>query len=129
MNSSEFINARCTGKGEYELIGIQMYRGRKCAKIHSKESLSISKKKPGAEEKDESKADTGMFGKMMENLSFDLSNSGSGGIAYWDYENGELVSHKATDSMTIKIGLAPDPDKSPSPRARGSRPSRARLRI
>jgi hypothetical protein len=102
------FNGKIEGQGQYELLGIEEFRGRRCAKISVKETFSMAAA-PAAENASNAGTATSAPAKgIFERLRFDLKASGGEGTAYWDYENGDLVQLRQTQRMTIEISLAPD---------------------
>ncbi len=94
------------GTGQYELLGIEEFRGRQCAKVGIKESFATA---PLAESQGGER--TTRFTpaeSVLDRMNFEMSSSGGEGIAYWDYENGHLVQLRQTQRMTIEISLKPD---------------------
>jgi hypothetical protein len=92
------------GKGEYELVGIEKFQGRQCAKIRIKESFTIQPKPNAA-----SKPAAG-FKDIMDRMDMKMTTAGSDGLAYWDYQNGELIQLRQTQDMDFKISFKTDPN-------------------
>ncbi len=97
------------GEGEYELVGIEQFRGRSCALIRIKESFHMDDP-PAPEGPDAARpasvpASKGIFDRMR----FNLRTSGGEGLAYWDYQTNDVVQLRQTQRMTIEISLGPDP--------------------
>lgn len=98
------VSGELTGKGEYELLGVQELRGRPCAKVRVKETFVLVPKP-----KEANKAATGMQA-VLDRMEMELSSSGGEGVAYIDYQRGELVQLRQTQSFTIKITVKSDPN-------------------
>ncbi len=96
------------GKGQYELAGFEDLGGRRCAKIRVKETFSMASQPKEAESPSPPGAASAPARGILERLQFDMSSSGGEGIAYWDYEQGELVQLRQTQRMTIQMNLAAD---------------------
>ena len=97
------FHAGFEGKGEYELVGIETFRGRPCAKIRIKESfhtLPMPKKdKPDAAPT--SNPATALF----DNMSFHMKSRGGDGIAYWAYKKGKCVPLRQTQPIPIEHAM------------------------
>jgi hypothetical protein len=89
-----FGNNSMEGKGQYELLGTEQYRGHPCAKIRLKETFEM---KPGAPTA--AKSGGGIFDKM----NMTISGTGGEGLAYVDYASGQLVQLRQTQNLTINI--------------------------
>lgn len=100
------FNAVIEGEGQYELLGIEEFHGRRCAKIGVRESFRMGSAAPVEKAPD---ATTSAPAKgIFEQLHFELRSSGGDGTGYWDYENGVLVQLRQTQRMTMEIAFAPD---------------------
>ncbi|MGB9626407.1 MAG: DUF6263 family protein [Phycisphaerae bacterium] len=100
------FNGRIDGQGRYELLAIEEFRGRKCAKIGVKESFHMAAT-PEVAAPAEANASAPAKG-IVERLRFDLKAGGGGGTAYWDYENGELVQLRQVQRLTMEISMPTD---------------------
>ena len=102
------FNAKCQGKGRYELVGVETIGGRSCAKIRIKESYEMVKR----DESDEANGggDTQATKTIFDRMNFEMSSSGAEGVGYWDYEEGTLVRLRQADNLTIRIEMKADPD-------------------
>jgi hypothetical protein len=99
------FNVLTEGKGEYELLGIEEFRGRPCAKIRVKSSMTTV---PGSKP-DPSKL-RGVPKGIFERMQFSMNASGGNGIAYLDYTNGDLLQLQETQRTTLEISMDADPD-------------------
>ncbi len=93
-----FMNMLMKGQGEYELLGIEPLRGRRCAKIRTKESFTSV---PAAE-RDKS-------GTIFDRMDMKMTSSGGDGVAYVDCKTADLVKLRQTQRMTIEMTFAADP--------------------
>jgi len=100
------FNGKIDGQGRYELLGVEEFRGRKCAKIAVKESFQMAAT-PEVETPAGPAASSPAKG-LVERLRFDLKASGGEGTAYWDYENGELVQLRQVQRLTMEISVPTD---------------------
>ena len=94
-----FMNMTMKGVGEYELLGIEPFRGRRCAKIRTKESFDSA---PAAERT--------KSGTMFDRMDMKMTSSGGDGVAYVDCKTAEVVKLRQTQRMTIEMTFAADPD-------------------
>ncbi len=92
-------NFQLEGKGEYELLGTQTFRGRPCAKIRVAETFRTTEV-PATEPV------PGPFSRMQ----MELASSGGEGIAYVDYTTGNLVQLRQTMEITMSIAMKGDPE-------------------
>ena len=97
------FNVMTQGKGEYEFLGMEEFRGRRCAKIRVKTSLTTV---PG-EKPDASKL--GMPKGIFDRMEFSMTASGGNGIAYLDPATGDLLQMRETQRTTLEVSMAPDP--------------------
>lgn len=95
------FNTVMRGNGQYELVAVEEFRGRRCAKIRGKQSLTM---RPGA--KPAGGEATGFAG-IMDRMKLSMDTSGGEMTAYWDFENGEMVDMRETQRMTIEISMEP----------------------
>lgn len=104
------LNAKCEAKGEYELLGIETFRGRPCARIRLKETLRLATE-PESSDNNKSKKtkNGGLLGSLMEQMDYTMTTSGGEGIAYWDYQAGVLVQLRQTQKMTIEARIKQGP--------------------
>lgn len=103
------LNAKCEAKGEYELLGVETFRGRPCAKIRLKETLRLATE-PEKKDKDPAKKPkSGVLGSLMEQMDYTMTTSGGEGVAYWDYQAGVLVQLRQTQKMTIEARIKQGP--------------------
>ncbi len=100
------LNMSCESQGRYELVGIETFRGRECAKIRIKESCRMVPQHNPSENTDDPKSRKSIFDRM----DIEMTSSGGQGIGYWDYGSGELVQLRQTGNLTIKMTMRPDPD-------------------
>lgn len=89
------------GKGEYELVGIEEFKGRKCAKIKVKESFKM---RPGPKDAPAPVNDSAIAG-MLAGMQMELSTSGGEGVVYVDYERGELVRMRQTQNLHLSMKI------------------------
>jgi len=101
------FNGKVEGEGQYELLAIEEFHGRRCAKIGIKESFRMGGSPPP---ESESETTTAPAKGIFERMTFELKGSGGEGTAYWDYESGDLVQLRQTQRMTMEISLAADPN-------------------
>jgi hypothetical protein len=94
-----FMNMLMKGRGEYELLGIETLRGRRCAKIRTKESFESVP----AGERDKS-------GTIFDRMDMKMTSSGGDGVAYVDCKTAEVVKLRQTQRMTIEMTFAADPE-------------------
>lgn len=96
------------GEGAYELIGIEEFRGRRCAVVKASETYDLRRTEPSESEHAATRPASSAFASLMKHMTFDFESGGVKGVGYWDYENGQLILYKATDSMIMNIGFTPD---------------------
>lgn len=93
------------GRGEYEFLGMQEFRGRPCAKIRVRSTLTTV---PGQ------KPDLSRLGGASKNLfdrmQFSMDAIGGNGVAYLNPSTGDLLHFRETQRTTIEISMDPDPD-------------------
>jgi len=94
-----FMNMLMQGRGEYELLGIEPLRGRRCAKIRTKESFSSV---PAA--------DRDKSGTIFDRMDMKMTSSGGDGVAYVDCKTAEVVKLRQTQRMTMEMTFAADPE-------------------
>ena len=98
------------GKGEYELVGIERFRGRDCAKIKIRSSLTTTTKPANDSAGTAATHSSGDASDgLMAQMKFSLAASGGSGIAYVDYATGTLMQLQQTDRITIEMSLDADP--------------------
>ncbi|MBI4581652.1 MAG: hypothetical protein HY718_18295 [Planctomycetes bacterium] len=101
------LNIASQGRGEYELLGVEEFRGRPCAKIRVKSSMStLPKAAPGPAKAGD--AEPTIFDRMQ----FSMNASGGNGTAYIDYTTGDLVQYREVQRITMEMSIAPDPQAS-----------------
>jgi len=105
------LASTCTARGEYELVGIEKFRGRPCAKIRLKETFSVTSQP----DKEEQTKPSNPLGKLFEQMEFSLQSSSGDGIAYWDYTDGTLVQLLQTQRITLDARM-PTPATAPEGR-------------
>ncbi|MBP7933500.1 MAG: hypothetical protein KA354_02520 [Phycisphaerae bacterium] len=104
------LNAKCEANGEYELLGVETFRGRPCAKIRLKETLRLATEPEVTDnEKAKKPRNAGLLGSLMEQMDYTMTTSGGEGIAYWDYQSGVLVQLRQTQKMTIEARIKQGP--------------------
>jgi len=98
------FNVATQGRGEYQLLGVEEFRGRPCAKIRVKTTMStLADQKPDA-------AKLGSVPKgLFERMRFSMDLSGGNGVAYLDYTTGDLVQLRETQRITLEMSVDPDP--------------------
>jgi hypothetical protein len=100
------------GKGTYELVGIEEFRGRLCAKIRVKEDMTTAPSNAGKAASDDKPAaavtNPGMA--IFEKMEFDLEMTGGGGLAFVDIQTWDIVRLRQIQDMTIQINMPGDPD-------------------
>jgi hypothetical protein len=84
------------------LLGVEEFQGRRCAKVALKASMKSSGKP------DVPAPATGSPNPLT-NMEFNFTGSDGNGIAYWDYENGELVQFRQTMRMVCEITMKVPP--------------------
>jgi hypothetical protein len=94
-----FMNMLMKGEGDYELLGIEMLRGRRCAKIRTKESFESV---PAGERSPS--------GTIFDRMTMRMTSSGGGGVAYVDCKTAEVVKLRQTQRMTMEMTFAADPE-------------------
>lgn len=102
------VNARFQGHGQYELVGVEAFRGRSCAKIRVTESFKTVPRPKTEESKTPTSSPASgsdPIQAMMEKMEFHFESSGGEGIAYVDYQNGDLVQLRQTQKMTIRMKI------------------------
>lgn len=99
------FNVMTQGKGEYELLGIEEFRGRLCAKIRTKSTMTTL---PG--QKPDASGAAGLPKSIFERMQFSMTASGGNGIAYVDFVTGDLMQLRETQRTTIEMSMEPDPD-------------------
>ena len=102
MNMPPF-NISTKARGEYELLGVEQFRGRPCAKISAK---TIMNDQTGT--KPAGSASEGVPRGLADRVRFRLHASGGNGIAYVDYTTGQLVQFREMQRTTIEISIDPD---------------------
>ncbi|GMU23693.1 MAG: hypothetical protein AMXMBFR13_37710 [Phycisphaerae bacterium] len=111
------VDSRIEGKGEYELISIQEFRGRPCAKIRVKENYRILPPDPA----DRAASTSGsLLQNLLGSMNMELSTSGGDGTAYIDYQRGELVQLRQSQNMTIRISFDTNNSDAADTDARGT---------
>jgi hypothetical protein len=97
------FNVMTQGKGEYEFLGMEEFRGRRCAKIRVKSSLTtMPGQKPDG-------AKLGVPKGIFDRMELSMNSSGGNGIAYLDPATGDLLQMRETQRTTLEISMAPDP--------------------
>ncbi len=102
-----FLNKAIIGEGEYELLGVEAFEGRRCAKIQVKESMSTgpASQPAGATAENPAPADGGS---ILDRMDFEVEMTGSGGTAYVDVETGELVKLQQVQDLVVRMSLPAD---------------------
>lgn len=99
------FNILTRGSGQYELLGVEEFRGHTCAKIRVKSDLTtIPGQKPDI---------TKMGGapkSLLERMQFSMNSSGGNGIAYIDVNTGDLLQLRETQRSTIELSMEADPN-------------------
>lgn len=90
-----FAKASLSGKGQYELLGVEEIQGHKCAKIRIKESFQTG---------DPSQATT----KPAQPIQLSIKTAGGEGIACVDITTGMVIRLRQTQDLSMELGLAPD---------------------
>lgn len=108
------------GTGEYELVGFEELGGRRCAKIRVKKAFRMAAQPLQAAAPAPGAASRPAKG-ILERMPFEMKSSGGDGMAWWDYESGEMVRLRQTQRMTIVMGLAPDENADESEMKKGVR--------
>jgi hypothetical protein len=93
------MNVTMQSKGEYKLLGVQEFRGRKCARIHARESLQLG-----------TPDGVPASGGFLANMNMELATTSSNGIAYVDYENGQVVQYRQMQDWTMTMSMKGDPE-------------------
>jgi hypothetical protein len=96
------------GKGQYEIIGFETIRGRKCVKVKSIDSFKTVPK-PQSATNDSAPAGN-MMQAIFDRMNVDMESSDGKGVAYWDCQTGDLVQHRQTQRMTIEANMQADPN-------------------
>lgn len=99
------FNVLTQGRGEYELLEMTEFRGRRCAKIRVRSSLSTL---PG-QKPDLSKLG-GVPRGLFDRMQFSMTASGGDGIAYVDPVTGDLLHMRETQRTSLEISMEADPD-------------------
>ena len=102
------MNSIVEGHAEYELLGIEEFQGRQCAKISIKESFSSVPEQ--RQKKDDSGTASSSPANIFEHMEWEFEGSGGEGIAYLDYENGLLVKLRQTQRLNMRISMKGDPN-------------------
>jgi len=91
------LEVQVKGKGEYELVGIETLHNRSCAKIRIRETLEmtgdIKNIGPSA----------GPLAGLLSGMR--ISSSGGEGVAYLDYQTGDLVQLRQAQNMVITMEM------------------------
>ncbi len=87
-------------RGEYQLVGVERIRGRDCAKVRIKETVSMASAASSAPAPGPKNA----LAAMMDQVDLRMNSTGGSGIAYFDYHTGELVQLRQTMDFTLEIG-------------------------
>jgi hypothetical protein len=98
------FNVASQGKAEYELVGTEMVRGRPCAKIRVKSTLTTLPR----DKQDPAKIKKLPKG-ILDRMQFTMDMAGGDGTAYLDYTNGDIVQYRETQRSTLEISMEPDP--------------------
>lgn len=96
-----FLKTKCKAKGQYELLGVETFRGHPCAKIGIKESFTMNTDWQRVS-KSGTKPAAGL-NKLFEKMDMSLSASNGEGVVHWDYEHGVLVQLRQTQRIAISI--------------------------
>lgn len=94
-----FVAGSLEGRGDYELISVEEFKGRTCAKVRVKESFKLL---PRAKET-AVKEDASFIEKMMGGMQMEISSSGGDGYAYIDCENGELLQLRQRMNLSLSM--------------------------
>lgn len=103
------FNVMTQGKGEYELLGIEEFRGKPCVKIRTRSSMTTL---PG-QKPDVSSAGGAPKG-LLERMQFSMTASGGNGTAYVDFTTGDLMQLRETQRSTIEMSMEPDAEAADS---------------
>jgi len=95
------LNSTCNIKGQYELLGIETFRGRPCAKIGIKESFATGPNPAQAGGSAGGRGGPALAG--LSQMDMTLNASSGDGTAYWDYEHGLLVQLRQTQRIAINV--------------------------
>ncbi len=119
------------GHGTYELVSIEEFRGRQCAKIKVKEDMTtaptaegntasgsgrgpvavgVGATSVGEENKGEAAEQKSVQQTILEKMEFDIQMTGGGGLAYVDIHTWEIVQLRQVQDLTIQVNLPADPD-------------------
>lgn len=91
------------GNAEYELAGVEEFRGRRCAKIRIKSTISTLPKPASAPSGEGPRS-------ILDRMNFTMNASGGNGVAYVDPATGQVLQFKETQRSVIEMSLEPDPD-------------------
>lgn len=103
-----FLKGTMEATGQYELLAVEEYRGRPCAKIRVKSTLIMTPDEPAQDAPDSKKAKS-----IFDRMDMKLSSTGGNGLAYWDYQTGELVDMRETQRIVVEISFGADPTAEP----------------
>jgi hypothetical protein len=112
------LNTTFVGHGEYELLGVTEYQGRRCARIKINESFGTQGTGTTAGTGAEPSPSTGPAD-FMARMQFDMESSDGRGLAYVDIDTGDIVRTQQKQSMVIKVGMKPDPNAESEAMRRG----------
>lgn len=92
------------GRGEYEFLEMREFRGRPCAKIRVRSTLTTL---PG--QKPDLSSLGGVSKSVFQRMQFSMNSRGLNGVAYVDPSTGDLLHFRETQRITIEISMDPDP--------------------
>jgi hypothetical protein len=104
---TKMMGMAMTGRGEYQLVGIETYRGHPCAKISTQESVEVAKAPPagdGAASKSKSPLTA-----ILDRMDIKATSNNGQGIAYIDCQTGVVVSMKGTQNIDMVMSMKADP--------------------
>jgi hypothetical protein len=103
-----FSTTPLTGKGMYELVGVEDLGGRRCAKVRVREAFSTEAPTvQGALPPGVALPTTQPASALPVRMS--MKSADGEGTAYIDLATGDLVRLRQTQNITLELGIAPDP--------------------
>lgn len=114
------------GKGDYELLGIETFNDRPCVKVRVKETFKMLPSDPAAPKSTDGGSALDSF---LGRVKMEISSSGGDGIAYIDYQTGDIVKLRQTQNVELKVSAAADPNDADEETRDGLQPMTMKFRV